>query len=489
MLVIGLDGATWRVLDPLMAEGRLPTLKKLICRGIRKTLISTIPPTSIPAWNSLASGINPSKLGALNKLEKYSYRLRLAWFAPFRGKNVWDVLSRRGYRVIVANVPHIRYAYRVRGSMVAGFLCTDPKRLAYPPFLKGRLDRETGGYKTDIIPPKFIPIAGIDKVFTKREILKKVYELDIIHFNAFKMLLEEKWDLGFFVFIGPDRIQHISWDFRILGEYFNRLDKILYKLLKEVDEQTTIFIVSDHGFGPGGRVFYINEWLAAKGYLRYRRHEKAKKIVRIREIIEEILEQKLEIPPLFFTRLLPAQILDSIVERYTRSKYQIDWRQTSAFSLGVEGEIWINVRNKMPYGKVVPENYELIMDKLIEDLRDIKDSNGKRININIFRKEELKYDDTDDYVADLRILVNDDIPHIQPTIGTNRVFGFRKTLNTHRIDGIALICRKGTSLKDATDNEENIRIYDIAPTILSLFGCYDALNSCDGKVIKIQLDS
>jgi len=57
VLVIGLDGATWRVLDPWSHAGRLPHLTALMERGARGILQSTVPALTLPAWSSCMTGI------------------------------------------------------------------------------------------------------------------------------------------------------------------------------------------------------------------------------------------------------------------------------------------------------------------------------------------------------------------------------------------------------------------------------------------------
>ena len=72
-LIIGLDGATWDLIKPLVDEGKLPTFKKLMKNGIYGKLESTIPPWTIPAWNSMATGLTPKKLGFSSFMVKKGY--------------------------------------------------------------------------------------------------------------------------------------------------------------------------------------------------------------------------------------------------------------------------------------------------------------------------------------------------------------------------------------------------------------------------------
>src|SRR5918992_5039514 len=61
--VIGLDGATFRVLDPLMKAGAMPALASLRARGLEATLRSTVPTYTPPAWVSMVTGVNPGRHG------------------------------------------------------------------------------------------------------------------------------------------------------------------------------------------------------------------------------------------------------------------------------------------------------------------------------------------------------------------------------------------------------------------------------------------
>ncbi|RLE47527.1 MAG: hypothetical protein DRJ18_03130 [Candidatus Methanomethylicota archaeon] len=63
VIVIGLDGATWKLIKPWAEEGKLQTLKRLMEEGAYGELKSTIPPITAAAWASLLTGKNPGKTG------------------------------------------------------------------------------------------------------------------------------------------------------------------------------------------------------------------------------------------------------------------------------------------------------------------------------------------------------------------------------------------------------------------------------------------
>ena len=68
VLFIGLDGATFDVLDPLISQGLMPKLKHFIDQGVRGPLETTIPPITPTAWVSWMTGKNPGKHGVFEFL-------------------------------------------------------------------------------------------------------------------------------------------------------------------------------------------------------------------------------------------------------------------------------------------------------------------------------------------------------------------------------------------------------------------------------------
>ncbi|MFQ5677390.1 MAG: alkaline phosphatase family protein, partial [bacterium] len=67
-LLLGLDGATFALLDSLMDEGTMPFLKELVERGVRANLMSTANPLTPPAWTSMTTGRSPGNHGIFDFL-------------------------------------------------------------------------------------------------------------------------------------------------------------------------------------------------------------------------------------------------------------------------------------------------------------------------------------------------------------------------------------------------------------------------------------
>src|SRR2546428_10985559 len=70
VMLIGWDGADWRILDPLLEQGALPNLQALISKGARGVLKSTIPTHSWAAWPSFLTGVEPADHGVYHILEQ-----------------------------------------------------------------------------------------------------------------------------------------------------------------------------------------------------------------------------------------------------------------------------------------------------------------------------------------------------------------------------------------------------------------------------------
>ncbi len=121
LLIIGLDGATWDVLMPLIRNNRLPIFKKLVKNGSYGILESTIPPVTGAAWLSLATGKTPGKTGVIDFLNRKdrSYKLYPTSSADFKGRSFWDYLSKANKKVGIFNYPC--YFPRIK-SMALWFL-------------------------------------------------------------------------------------------------------------------------------------------------------------------------------------------------------------------------------------------------------------------------------------------------------------------------------------------------------------------------------
>ncbi|MCS5636333.1 MAG: alkaline phosphatase family protein, partial [Myxococcota bacterium] len=122
-LILGLDGATFEVIEPLIAAGRLPHLARWIREGRAMALPSTTPPVTFPAWSSFMTGLDPGEHGIFDFSQKVEgrYRIRFVNASDRRGESIFAAVSRAGGRVLVLGLPATYPPEPVSGLVVPGF--------------------------------------------------------------------------------------------------------------------------------------------------------------------------------------------------------------------------------------------------------------------------------------------------------------------------------------------------------------------------------
>jgi predicted AlkP superfamily phosphohydrolase/phosphomutase len=262
VVVLGVDGLTFDLLIPWAKEGKLPNFQKLIEDGSSTQLISSVPPSSPPAWTSAITGVNPGKHGIFGfvkgmtekngqpQLDFYTSRDR-------RADPLWIILTEQGRRSVVVNVPCSSPPDQIRGVMISGFPHTSATNFTSPPEYRCKIPN----YRKDIYG-QLVSVNG-EQAFLDdmNDIMDRRAEV------IMKLFREETWDLFFVVFTITDRVQHYFWKFmdpkhpnydpqkaELFGDAilqtYQRIDDFLGKLRTQLDDRTTLLVMSDHGFGP-----------------------------------------------------------------------------------------------------------------------------------------------------------------------------------------------------------------------------------------------
>ena len=276
-MVIGLDCA-----EPELVFNRwldqLPNIRSLIDQGAYGRLRSCDPPITVPAWAVMTSSKRPGTLGiyGFRNRADYSYENHvIANSTAVKVDRVWDILSRHDKRVILLGIPQTFPPKPVNGILVGDFLTPDTTSdYTYPSEFKNEITKVVGDYILDVREFRS------DK---KDSILKEIFEMTRKRFQLARYLLAEKeWDFFMMVEIGVDRIQHAFWGSmdkthrnyqagncyeNAILDYYRLIDTEIGEVLKTVDKNTTVFVVSDHGAQKMEGSICINEWLIREGYL------------------------------------------------------------------------------------------------------------------------------------------------------------------------------------------------------------------------------
>jgi predicted AlkP superfamily phosphohydrolase/phosphomutase len=222
-------------------------------------LESTIPPWSVPAWNSLFSGVKPEKLGLYSFVKKLGDRLVPALKELDDQVYVWDIVSMYGKKVVAVNIPCVANSIPVNGFFIAGFLA-DRNFIAWPSTLTNKL--HSWKYIVDVTDLHPLTDEEYLEICIKTTIKRTALFLELIR--------RVDWSLGIIVYTCSDRIQHrfLKTRFSFVEKYYEVLDRSIAKLLNSLDlSDTAVFIVSDHGFKVPKAAFSVNTWLAGRGYL------------------------------------------------------------------------------------------------------------------------------------------------------------------------------------------------------------------------------
>lgn len=283
VFVIGLDGATFDLLQPWLDAGELPNLKKLMDSGVHGELQSVYPIISPVAWTSASTGVNPGKHGIYG-FERQDPAVPGAQLLNTSEQRkalpIWTLLSDAGMSVAVLNVPMTWPPDPIKnGIMVSGFpFPADQSNLVYttPPSLAAEL----GAYPLDQMGEGLVEGAEGDmlaRIVVSRDAVVRV-------FNEWK--IGRKDDFTWAVVTATDRVQHFFWgmmdekhpywtpaydrDFGgAIHEFWIGMDKRLGEMLADLPEDATVMVISDHGFAPIYREMNMFNWFASTALDEY----------------------------------------------------------------------------------------------------------------------------------------------------------------------------------------------------------------------------
>jgi predicted AlkP superfamily phosphohydrolase/phosphomutase len=496
VLLVGLDGASWRIIDPLLAEGRLPHLNSILERGGRAVLNSTMPPLTPPAWATLMTGMNPGKHGvltfrALDFTRYSSFVERLATSTSFSDLSIFRLLSETGARVASVGMPMTFPPFEVNGVLISGTpkLAIEPSS-TFPSSLAGELEefREK--------PPRL----------GRKDEFRAYMARYLAAFSnaANQMLGREHWDLFSVVYSNTDWVVHQFWEYydetfptyseegaRQYGDAipyeYEQADRALGELLTATGNETLVIVMSDHGAGANGyRAVALNFWLEQNGLLV--KTGEGEKSGSGRAALLEKVRLLTPTPILSLARAYMPERLKAAISAGRLNIAGVSFGQTKAYRvplMPMYDAVVVNLRGRQPEGIVDPADAAALRARLKATLPSITDPDtGEPVIAAAWTRDELfagpYLEDMPDVVVEYAEGYTGGADLTAPLVRPVDEFFLRRDSGFHRQDGI--LAAAGPSV-DPAGFPAVADIADVAPTVLAALG-HSVPAEMDGRPIN-----
>lgn len=274
VLILALDGFTWRLGRDFMTQGVMDTLAAIVDSGCHGNLESVMPFETGPAWSSFQTGCQPGKTGifAFHTFDRKTGRIRLNSFEDIKKPSIWELASMAGKKIVSLNLPVTSPAPQVNGVIIPGLLC---------PKLSTQTTHPPEAYDKYIKPRKdYLIVNNIHREtvaeFADQSITSELIRRDV----ALDMMNDIDWDIFCFQMQSGDLMQHRMWsaldpsadgfsknDNENALKFYRCTDDIIAELIEAAGPETLTIIVSDHGFCKAAGAVHVNAWLRKNGYL------------------------------------------------------------------------------------------------------------------------------------------------------------------------------------------------------------------------------
>jgi predicted AlkP superfamily phosphohydrolase/phosphomutase len=488
VLLLGLDGVTYSVLDPAFEAGHMPNLNALLTRGASGVLTSTVPPYTPPGWTSIFTGVNPGRHGifgfTLGNAQRADGLVRLD---RVKAPAIWNAANAQGVPIGLFNVPMTFPPPPLEGFAVAGMLTPEgggetPDGFTFPKELAQGIVDAVGPYEIDIE-------VDYAEDWKSTAIIERLSRNLDVKRNALKYLLDRYADIPllFAVLEAPDRLMHVHYKYidpncdhytrpeaapirERAWSFFDEMDEVIGDLVAWAGHDGYIVTCSDHGFGPKEKGVNVNlalmEWglLTVGGAGSMARSEGIRRLAR-----------------------RAKNVLPQTVRRRAKSRAHaaIDWSKTVAFSAPIPQQgIYVNLQGREPHGIVSESDYDRVRDEIIDRFANLTDpDDGRPVCDRVYKREEVVDGPEAPHAPDLFPVCRAYSYELSDGLYSPSVLTDYRGLprGFHHMDGIFGVAGPGIAACDGA----TASLYDIAPTTLYLAGL--KIPEVDGKILNDAL--
>ena len=473
--VLGLDGASWTLLEPWIEEGALPNIAALRESGTWAESRSCLPPVTFPNWKCYASGKDPGGFGVFwfERVDLENEEITVCNGNDFDTLELWDYLNDEGHSAGVINMPSTYPPRDIDDLMVSGG----------PDAVEGEYRSIEGGYTNpaeleEELESRFSYRVHPDPLLSSNEErgaeVEAILECFETRLEAATTLMDER-DLDFVhvTLFYLNVLHHFFWDDEPTRRGWQLVDEWVGKLADR--EDLNLILMSDHGADATQTEFYVNEWLAQNGYqARTRTVEDYFQQVGLNRENALALAKRLGIVDLLDTvvpeRLQQLVPQESGVKR-GRKLDAVDLPNTQAVASG-QGPVYLT-----------PGFEESLRDQLIADLETVEDEHGP-IFTNVYKGEAVyngpHVDEAPEIVVEQRPGV-----HVNDGMGGGEVMTAPDRWAAENTN-TGIFVANGPDFA-AKGQRERISILDLAPTVLASLGC-DVPTDMRGEVLDVFVE-
>ncbi len=485
-LLVGLDGACRRVLDPLLADDHLPTLAALFDRGTVSGLESQIPPWTPSAWPSLYTGVNPGKHGAFDFLAFDGYDWGVVNRTHVREHALWELLDQHGLSSVVVNVPVTGPPNAFDGALLPGYIAPE-QPTGHPEGILDEVADELGDYR--VYAPD---VDGDEQIEWYRRLTEMRGE-------AFRYLVDEvNPEFGFLQFQQTDTVFHERpEDEDAVRAVFEAVDDELAATLDACDPDTVI-LASDHGIGPyEGHEFRVNEYLREHGLLETQRGaggmpswttvDRDSEGPGNQSLTERVVGAAASVG-------ITSNRISAVLSRIGLQEFVLEHVSTDTVRAGTERVnfpestaymrsrtelgVRINKAGRDPNGTVSPSEFSSICTDVVHALRAARTPDGKPVFESVGMAEEYFNGPYVDAAVDV-VAVPAEFDNYLSASFRGDLFGEPSESWNHKRTGVVALAGDGV---DTTVDLTGAHLFDVAPTVLSSLGVPPS-DRMDGKTL------